>query len=370
MTPKWAVAVILAPLLMIAAPARGQEAIDVAIALDTSGSMETLVDAARLKLWEIVNDLTVMEPTPRLRIALLTYGNRTNDRRTGWVRIETPLTSDLDLVSERLFELECSGGNELVARALRTALDQLDWDEDAARIIFIAGNESADQDKEIDYRSVGLEAGARKTALYAVFCGSESDPTAETWKELAESARGHFATIDHRARSLVSETPFDKELVDLGSALNKTFVPLGEEGAKGLKVQADQDRKVKALGQAAAATRVQTKASALYRRKWDLIDALASGGMDLQTVPPEELPKAMREMTPAERQDHVDKLVEERERLKQRILELGAKRRALTARETGKNGLEESRTFDGVVRRAIQEEMRQRGLRSGQPEEE
>src|SRR3990170_6863274 len=72
-------------------------AIDVAICLDTSNSMDDVLDAARLNLWEIVNDLATAQPTPRLRVALLSYGSSANERDAGWVRVETPLTQDLDL---------------------------------------------------------------------------------------------------------------------------------------------------------------------------------------------------------------------------------------------------------------------------------
>ncbi len=40
--------------------------IDLAICLDTSGSMSGLIEAAKQKLWAIVNDLALVEPTPRL----------------------------------------------------------------------------------------------------------------------------------------------------------------------------------------------------------------------------------------------------------------------------------------------------------------
>ena len=122
--------------------------VDVAIALDTSGSMENLLEAARLKLWEIVHDLTLVEPTPTLRVALLTYGGKDNDHKAGWVRVETGLTRDLDLVSERLFALTAGGGAEYVARVLQAALEGLDWtsSEDALKLVFVAGNEPADQE--------------------------------------------------------------------------------------------------------------------------------------------------------------------------------------------------------------------------------
>ena len=62
-------------------------------ALDTSGSMEYLIDAERLNLWAIVHDLTLLEPTPTLRVALLTFCNFKDHRDAGWVRVETDLRS-------------------------------------------------------------------------------------------------------------------------------------------------------------------------------------------------------------------------------------------------------------------------------------
>ena len=70
------------------------QVIEVAIALDTSGSMKSLRDAARLKLWEIVQEIALVEPAPTLRVALLSYG-RKDEHKNGWMRVETDLTTDL-----------------------------------------------------------------------------------------------------------------------------------------------------------------------------------------------------------------------------------------------------------------------------------
>ena len=86
-------------------PDRPWEIIDLAIALDTSGSMQPLIDAVSLKLWDIVHDVARLKPTPVFRMALLTYGNSNYDAKAGRVRVETDFTEDFDLVSERLFAL-------------------------------------------------------------------------------------------------------------------------------------------------------------------------------------------------------------------------------------------------------------------------
>src|SRR3954447_13689594 len=85
-------------------PAEGAERraegkpIDVVICLDVSNSMDGLIGSAKLKLWDIVNDLGKVKPTPRLRVALYSYGNTGYDPKVGWVRKDLDLTADLDEV--------------------------------------------------------------------------------------------------------------------------------------------------------------------------------------------------------------------------------------------------------------------------------
>src|SRR3954464_11367841 len=94
-----------------ATPAR---AIDVAICLDTSNSMDGLIGSAKAKLWDIVNDLAKVKPTPNLRVALYSYGNDGYAPAAGWVRKELDLTNDLDALYQKLFALTTHGGTEYV----------------------------------------------------------------------------------------------------------------------------------------------------------------------------------------------------------------------------------------------------------------
>ena len=48
--------------------------IDLVICLDVSGSMNGLIDSAKIRLWDVVNELARMKPTPNLRVGLYTYG--------------------------------------------------------------------------------------------------------------------------------------------------------------------------------------------------------------------------------------------------------------------------------------------------------
>ncbi|MFC3158752.1 hypothetical protein ACFOEQ_09610 [Chryseobacterium arachidis] len=104
--------------------------IQVALLLDTSNSMDGLIDQAKSRLWNIVNTLTTLKyngQAPQIEIALYEYGND-GLRDENYIRQVTPLTQDLDLVSEKLFALRTNGGNEYCGAVIRDASTNLKWD--------------------------------------------------------------------------------------------------------------------------------------------------------------------------------------------------------------------------------------------------
>ena len=124
-------------------PADQGRHVDVVLCLDVSGSMDGLVNSAKVKLWDIVNELAKVKPAPQLRVGLYSYGHTTYDPKAGWVRKESDLTTDLDEVYKKLNGLTINGGEEYVARVCHYALTDQKWAEgkDALRLIFVCGNE-------------------------------------------------------------------------------------------------------------------------------------------------------------------------------------------------------------------------------------
>src|ERR1043165_599400 len=129
-------------------PAAKARDIDVAICLDVSNSMDGLIVSAKNKLWDIVNELARIKPTPNLRVALYSYGHNSYDRNAGWGKKDVDLTHDLDLIYQKLFALTTRGGTEYVTRVCRDASRDLQWSQqkDALKLIFVCGNEPASQD--------------------------------------------------------------------------------------------------------------------------------------------------------------------------------------------------------------------------------
>ncbi|HLU39897.1 MAG TPA: vWA domain-containing protein [Planctomycetota bacterium] len=351
-------------------PPAGRRAVDLAICLDTSGSMQGLIDAARQGIWAIVNDLALAKPAPALRVALLTFGNDRHDAARGWVATQTGFTADLDLVSQKLFALTTDGGTELVGRVLQTALDELDWstDADALRLVVVAGNESADQDREVPCADACRRAIAKGIMVHAIYCGDPNDGIAPSWREVARLADGRFHAIDHDRGTVTVQTPFDAQLQALSAQLNETYLPFGAEGARGLANQAAQDGNVAGLNPAAAALRAQCKATANYcNPTWDLVDACREQKVKLAEVPVEQLPEAMRAMTLAERERHVAAMQAKRAALQARIRELGARREAAAAEELKKRAIDRSKSFDFAVRQAVREQAAAKGLALAAP---
>ncbi|MEO0733043.1 MAG: hypothetical protein AAFZ52_09420, partial [Bacteroidota bacterium] len=89
--------------------------IQIAFLLDTSSSMDGLIDQAKARLWNILNELLKAErdgETPDIEVALYQYGNSGLLPEKGYIQQITPLTTDVDLFSDKLFGLTTGGGDE------------------------------------------------------------------------------------------------------------------------------------------------------------------------------------------------------------------------------------------------------------------
>ncbi|HMI65405.1 MAG TPA: VWA domain-containing protein, partial [Cyclobacteriaceae bacterium] len=111
-------------------PSKGQT-IMIALLLDTSNSMDGLIDQAKSQLWKIVNEVAAAKSEdgkqPNIKIALYEYGNDGLSSYEGYIRQVSALTEDLDVISEKLFSLSTNGGNEFCGQVIKTALNQLAW---------------------------------------------------------------------------------------------------------------------------------------------------------------------------------------------------------------------------------------------------
>src|SRR5436190_7812027 len=154
-----------------------QPLVQLAILLDTSNSMDGLIAQAKTQLWNIVNEFATAKQdgkAPRVQVALYEYGNNGLDQAKGWVRQVTPLTDDLDKLSEQLFSLKTNGGEEYCGWVIRDATAQLAWDSSPKtyKAIFIAGNEPFTQGP-VSYVESCKGAIAKGIIVNTIHCGPE-----------------------------------------------------------------------------------------------------------------------------------------------------------------------------------------------------
>lgn len=312
-------------------PAPISRDIDLVIALDTSGSMEGLLDSTRARLWDIVNAAAEKDPNARIRVGLVTFGSPgVAGPEQGFVKVRSDLTTDLDSLYGKVMALQTDGGEEFVGWTLDTAVNQLSWStrKGAAKIVFIAGNESADQAREQhDFRTVTANARERGIVVNALFAGNADQGVRERWADVAKHGGGFYTAIDQQAGTHDIATPQDQKLVELNAKLNGTYVGYGARGEEGKANQVAQDANAMRMGGSSAAARVGVKSRAAYdNSSWDLVDGVQNGRVDLAAAPATALPEPMRDLDAEGRQAYVEKLAEEREQIQEEIDSLNEER--------------------------------------------
>lgn len=310
-------------------PAEQGRPVDLVIALDVSGSMEGLIESAKQRLWDVVNELGQAQPAPDLRLAIVTYGNPGYGAQTGFVKVDQAFTRDLDAVMQTLFSFRTNGGDEYVARAIHTSVRQLDWSQsaDALKIIFVAGNEAADQDPAVSVIEATQAAAGRQIVVNTLYCGNEGDSIVAGWQRVSQLTNGLFASIDQNVAAVANiATPMDQQLAQLNAELNQTYVAYGEQGERYKANQSAQDRNAESMSLPSVASRAVAKAGRLYRNEsWDLVDAVDSG-VAVEELDEDALPEEMRPMTTAERREYVDSLATRRQEIRAQIATLGVQR--------------------------------------------
>jgi hypothetical protein len=359
-----AVMIIFSISSFAAAPRRddapvGKQSIMLALLLDTSNSMDGLIDQAKSQLWKIVNELAAArcddQSRPSIKIALYEYGNSGLPATLGYIRQVSPLTNDLDLISEKLFALRTNGGDEYCGQVIKTSLDELEWSTSGAdlKLIFIAGNEPFTQG-EIPYRVACSLAKERDVVVNTIYCGPYSEGAESDWKSGATLTGGTYMSIEQDRKTVYIPTPYDDKIEALNSKLNDTYVYYGSSGSRKKEAQVAQDYNAGSYGKSNAAERAVSKSSPVYNNSsWDLVDASKDDAKVIEKAREEELPKEMKGMSIQQRKDFVAAKSAERKSIQKQIQDLSVKRQQFIDANTTKE--EKEAMLDAAMMRSIKE---------------
>lgn len=316
--------------------------IQVALLLDTSNSMDGLIDQAKSRLWNIVNTLTTLKysgKTPDIEIALYEYGNDGLAQQSNYIRQVTPLTTDLDLISEKLFALKTNGGNEYCGAVIQDATQKLQWGKANSnmKLIYIAGNEAFNQGR-INYKEAISDAIKNDIYVNTIFCGNSMEGINTFWKDGADYGKGKYFNIDSNLSIKYVSTPYDDQISKCNVKINNTYIGYGAKGSSKKMNQEVQDKNAQGVSSANYAERAVSKSKAVYKNEsWDLVDRVKEDPKAIAKIKKEELPTELQNKSEAEVQVIVTQKAKEREAIQKEISDLGKKRQQYIDTEAKKS---------------------------------
>jgi hypothetical protein len=340
--------------------------LEMVFVIDTTGSMNGLLDAAKQRIWGIVNGV-MRDRQSSVRVGLVAY----RDRGDSYVTQVLPLTEDLDKVYITLMDYRAAGGGD-EAEDVRTALVdgvfKSGWSTASpglSQIIFLVGDAPPHSDYADvpDTLTTASNAVRQHLIVNAIQCGS-SDETKRAFQSIADIGHGQYFAIGADGGAVVINSPYDEQLGDLASQLGATFVAYGfGAGAAG-----DARRAQLAMMTETAEARVATSASSVAKAEraynkvvnseayvGDLLQAIENGSLTLDAIDAEQLPENFRAMSPAQRKQEIEKRLAIRRDLRHQILLLSQQRDDYIATQRKKLAGDDG--FDEVVAKALREQM-------------
>ncbi len=355
--------------------AGGKAVIELVFVIDTTGSMGGLIEGAKQKVWSIVNEVMQTPSKPEVRMGLVAF----RDHGDAYVTQVTPITRNLDSVYNTLMAYRAEGGGdgpEDVRQALADGVHKVGWSPrsaSVAQILFLVGDAPPHDDygNEPDTVASALQAVQAGILVNTIQCGSMQG-TDTAWKRISQAGEGQYFAIAQQGGVVAITTPFDAELSRLGTSVGRTYMAYGGGmmmmGGAAFRQGKLEDQKrmeatiAKDAPAAAQADRAYNKAiNARAYDDSDLIQGVENGTVKLGALKTSELPDELQKLTAEERQKVVAERIEERGKIRLRILELSKKREAFIQEESKKQSAHHPAGFDEAVRAALKQQIARTG---------
>ncbi len=337
--------------------------VQLAFLLDTSNSMDGLIEQAKSRLWGILNQIIRARrqgQAPDIQIALYEYGNSRLSAEEYFIRQVVAFTTDVDEFSDQLFGLQTSGGEEYCGAVLARSLEELAWSVNPAalRLLYIAGNEPFTQGPK-DPKAAILAANEADILVNTIFCGDPAEGRSTGWN----GGNGSYLYIYQDLKTVYIETPFDSIINRLNEQLNQTYVPIGGNvGEAAKEKQSRQDQNAASYGAANAASRAQYKASANYRASWDLLDTYDEKGAAILEKTA-DLPTDWHPLSLAARHQKMAELREKRRAVSEAIQNYSQLQAAyIKDKKTAIAGEEVAATLGDRISQSVQEQLLKKGF--------
>lgn len=343
--------------------------VDVVFVLDTTGSMSGLIQTAQEKIWSIATTMASAQPTPDIRIGLVGY----RDRGDAYVTRVVDLQADLDSVYAELMDFRADGGGdtpESVNEALYDAVHRMSWSQDemAYRAVFLVGDAPPHMDYQDDvrYPEIVADAGARGIVVNTVQCGN-IPATAAPWRRIASLGGGRYFQVEQAGGAVALATPFDDELAALSARLDGTRLYYGSREEKAaMQRKTEATAKLHELASVGARARrgafnASAAGAANFTGENELVSDVTSGRVDLAAIAPDALPESLQPMAPAEQEEAILQLADERAELREQVAQLSRQREEYLAQQVEEAGGAKD-SLDQKIYDAVREQASEAGL--------
>lgn len=343
--------------------------IEVVFALDTTGSMGGMIEAAKEKIWSIASSMASEQSAPEIRMGLVAY----RDRGDSYVTQVLDLSGDLDSMYAALMDFQAAGGGdgpESVNQALDDAVTKISWsdDKETYKVVFLVGDAPPHMDYQNDVKYPETIKIAQQSGIIinTIQCG-EDRSTLQRWNQIAQLGSGSYFQVEQSGSALAISTPFDEKIAKLSEELDKTKLYYGSR-----EEQMAQKKKQDATEKLHASSSVESRARRAtfnasksgkdnFLGKGELVDDVASGRVDIGSIEAEKLPAPMQAMAPEEQLAIIQEKAAKRDELKRQIATLAKQRSSFIKEEVATRGDAES-SLDYKIFSAVKEQAEKKGL--------
>ncbi len=344
--------------------------VEVVFALDTTGSMSGLIQAAKEKIWSIATTMAQAQPAPEIRIGLVAY----RDRGDEYVTKVVGLSSDLDTVYAALMDFHAAGGGdgpESVNRALYDAVHAIGWSQNptAYRVVFLVGDAPPHMDyaDEPRYPDILKTAQQKNIVINTIQCGNEGYTTGP-WQHIAQLGQGNYFQVEQAGSAVAIATPYDAKLAELSAKLDDTRLYYGSEEEKAkaeLKKEATEKLHSKSSieSRARRATfNASDSGEVNLLGENELVADVASGRVDLSAIDKDQLPEPLVSLPQEEQRQVIQQKAQERETLLGQIKSLSEQRTVFLRKKVEETGGAEQ-SLDEQIYSTVREQGEKKGLR-------
>lgn len=173
-------------------------ALDVVFVIDTTGSMSDEIERIKATLLAVTAKVHQLDRPVDLRYGAVLY----RDIGDEYLTKHTPLTTDLEGFDARIQGIRAGGGGdgpESYNQGLAVAVGEMEWREDAGKLVFLVADAQPHMDYEddVDYAQVAQAALSQGIRIHTVAASGLQDFGSLVFRQTSQLTQGRFVFIEY-----------------------------------------------------------------------------------------------------------------------------------------------------------------------------